>query len=389
MADVTKAGKTAIASRMWRARTALRAVAVGVGASYAASRGFSAMAAAPSAAPCAARVGVCQFEVTHDKETNIRTATQAIRSAAQQGARLVVLPEVWNGPYATAAFPEYAETCPSIGDDATSSASPSVKAIAALAAELRVFIIGGSIAEVDADGRVFNTCLVYDPQGTVRAKVGYRRAGSRPRARRSLTRAPRARPPAAARAAHRGRRRPQHRKVHLFDIDVPGKITFKESDTLSAGSAPSVFDASSIGVGPVGVGICYDVRFPELSLLMQQQGARLLVFPGAFNLVTGPAHWELLMRARAVDAQAYVIGASPARVPAPDSPTGSKYPHYTAYGYSLVVNPWGEVVAGAKEGAEVLVLDLEMGKVDEVRAGIPTSAQKRPDVYRVGPAPAA
>lgn len=181
---------------------------------------------------------------------------------------------------------------------------------------------------------------------------------------------------------------PQHRKVHLFDIDVPGKITFKESDTLSPGSTVTIFDAGG-PFGKVGVGICYDIRFPELSLLMAREGARLLVYPGAFNMVTGPAHWELLMRARAVDAQAYVIGASPARTEPPPPPAAGapkpKYAHYTAWGHSIVVSPWGEVQAHAAEGESLILLDLDMGRVDEVRTNLPTSRQKRTDVYSVGP----
>ena len=187
----------------------------------------------------------------------------------------------------------------------------------------------------------------------------------------------------------RARVRAQHRKVHLFDIDVPGKITFRESDTLSPGGALTTFDAGG-AFGLVGVGICYDVRFPELALLMAARGARLLVYPGAFNMVTGPAHWELLMRARAVDSQAFVIGASPARTDAPPAapPGGAarKYPHYTAWGHSIVVSPWGEVLAHAAEGEALLLLDLEMSRVEEVRASLPTSKQKRPDIYTVKPA---
>lgn len=151
----------------------LRVAAVGVGASYAASRVMSTSAVASAAASnhATSRIGVCQFAVTADKAANIATATRLVRSAASQGAQLVVLPEVWNGPYATAAFGEYAETCPSVGDDATVSASPSVRSLATLAAEHDLFIVGGSIAERDADGRLYNTCMVFNPKGVVAAKV--------------------------------------------------------------------------------------------------------------------------------------------------------------------------------------------------------------------------
>lgn len=176
----------------------------------------------------------------------------------------------------------------------------------------------------------------------------------------------------------------QHRKVHLFDIDVPGKITFRESETLTGGNRMSLFDAGS-AFGRVGVGICYDVRFPELALLMAKEGAGLLIYPGAFNMVTGPAHWELLMRARALDCQTFVVAASPARTAAPATP--GKYAHYTAWGHSMCVSPWGEVLAELQEGPGVMVVDLDMARLAEVRQSIPTSKQKREDVYSLGPTP--
>ncbi|KAJ1640393.1 carbon-nitrogen hydrolase [Pavlovales sp. CCMP2436] len=153
-------------------RKILRVSLVGAGASWvAASRGFSAASVASASSPVPlSRVGVCQFAVTADKASNIATATRLIRSAADKGARLVVLPEVWNGPYATSAFQEYAEVCPGVGDDATRSASPSVCALAKLASELKLCIVAGSIAELDADGKLYNTCLVYNSEGAVIAK---------------------------------------------------------------------------------------------------------------------------------------------------------------------------------------------------------------------------
>lgn len=150
-------------------RTFLRAATVGLGANCAA-RGFSMAAAAPSGTS-PSRVGVCQFAATEDKVANIATATRMVRQAAAGGARLIVLPEVWNGPYATSAFGEYAERCPSVGEDGTRSASPSVCALAKLAAELQLVIVGGSIAELEGDGKLYNTCLVYDARGEIVAKV--------------------------------------------------------------------------------------------------------------------------------------------------------------------------------------------------------------------------
>jgi omega-amidase len=141
-----------------------------------------------------------------------------------------------------------------------------------MASELGVFLVGGSIPEKSQDGKqLYNTSLVADPKGHFVAK---------------------------------------HRKVHLFDIHVPGKIIFKESDTLTAGTSVSTFDTP---LGKFGLGVCYDIRFPEYAQLLRQRGCVALVYPGAFNTTTGPAHWELLQRARAVDNQLFVMACSPAR----------------------------------------------------------------------------
>eukprot|EP00591_Stephanopyxis_turris_P017109 CAMPEP_0195539202 /NCGR_PEP_ID=MMETSP0794_2-20130614/49933_1 /TAXON_ID=515487 /ORGANISM="Stephanopyxis turris, Strain CCMP 815" /LENGTH=338 /DNA_ID=CAMNT_0040673225 /DNA_START=230 /DNA_END=1246 /DNA_ORIENTATION=+ len=315
------------------------------------------------------RVALLQFKVTSNKDENIATANEFLSRAKSQNAQLCVLPEIWNGPYATSAFSEYAETLPSIGDTLSDAAednseeenNPSVRFLMSKAKELNMWIVGGSIPErVAADGgeeeKIYNTCLCINPRGTVVGK---------------------------------------HRKVHLFDIDVPGKITFRESDTLSPGTTITTFDtATSSGsssssqddseelpFGRIGVGICYDIRFPELSSCMVSRGCNILIFPGAFNLTTGPAHWELLQRARAVDGQCFVLTASPARSDPPT--TEGKYPHYSAWGHSTAISPWGDVIATCEEGEEVLIVDLDMDLVEEMREGIPTRMQKRGDLYEL------
>jgi omega-amidase len=164
----------------------------------------------------------------------------------------------------------------------------------------------------------------------------------------------------------------RHRKMHLFDIDIPGRITFKESDTLSAGSSLATFDTPW---GRVGLGICYDLRFPYLAMLLRQAGCGMLFYPGAFNTTTGPAHWELLLRARALDTQAYVAGISPARN------ADSKY---QAWGHSTMVSPYGEVAATCEEGPATVYAELDTGRLHEIRAQIPISRQVRPDVYSLG-----
>jgi omega-amidase len=156
--------------------------------------------------------------VTEDKNVNHKTASSYLKRAAEGGAQLAVLPEIWNSPYATAAFGEYAEVLPHVGDN-MSEKSPSAQLLMNHAKTNGMFIVGGSIPENDG-GKIYNTCLVIDPQGKVVAK---------------------------------------HRKVHLFDIDVPGGITFRESDTLSAGETMTAFDGGEV-FGMVGVGIWYVER---------------------------------------------------------------------------------------------------------------------------------
>jgi omega-amidase len=282
------------------------------------------------------RVALCQFHVTEDKETNLKTCAHYLDQAAAAKANLVVLPEIWNSPYATAAFAEYAEVLP---DVAATSCPESVSAemVRSKAVQHKLWIVGGSIPERD-NGKLYNTCLVYSPTGTVVAK---------------------------------------HRKVHLFDIDVPGGITFFESDTLSPGSTVSSFETPWCSIG---VGICYDIRFPEYAMLLARN-CKVLIFPGAFNLTTGPAHWELLQRGRAVDNQCYVLTASPARSAAPEKP--GKYPHYTAWGHSTAVAPFGDIVATTDETAGIVIADLDLTKVDEMRRSIPVRLQKRADLYKL------
>ncbi|XP_058080145.1 omega-amidase, chloroplastic isoform X2 [Magnolia sinica] len=195
------------------------------------------------------KIALCQLSVTADKERNIAHARKAIEEAAEKGAQLVVLPEIWNSPYSNDSFPVYAEDIDAGGD-----ASPSSSMLSEVACSRRITIVGGSIPERSGD-RLYNTCCVFGTDGKLKAK---------------------------------------HRKIHLFDIDIPGKITFIESKTLTAGENPTIVDTE---VGRIGIGICYDIRFQELAMLYGARGAHLICYPGAFNMTTGPLHWELLQRA--------------------------------------------------------------------------------------------
>ncbi|EGX95899.1 nitrilase family protein (Nit3) [Cordyceps militaris CM01] len=266
-----------------------------------------------------------------DKAANLaHAASQVAHAAASTGAKIVVLPECFNSPYGTGFFPTYAEVLqpsPPAPDRA-----PSFHALAAMARDSAVFLVGGSIPELDpATGRHYNTSLVFGPDGALLAA---------------------------------------HRKVHLFDIDIPGKITFKESEVLTAGDALTL--VALPGYGTVAVAICYDVRFPELATIAARRGAFALIYPGAFNLTTGALHWELLARGRAVDNQIYVAMCSPAR----DMSAG-----YHAWGHSMVVSPMAKVLAEAQEHEAVISAELVSDEIEEARRNIPLRTQRRFDVY--------
>eukprot|EP00742_Colponemidia_sp_Colp-10_P002343 GILJ01002499.1.p1 GENE.GILJ01002499.1~~GILJ01002499.1.p1 ORF type:complete len:314 (-),score=31.12 GILJ01002499.1:35-928(-) len=282
------------------------------------------------------RLALCQMSVGADKAANLVRAHGLIQKAAQNGANVIVLPEIFNSPYSNASFPVYAEPipvppsgCPE-GAELDLSASPSVKMIVDAAKETNTYIIGGSLPEREGD-RLYNTSVIADRTGRILAK---------------------------------------HRKVHLFDIDIPGKMTFRESDTLTAGNQITVVDTE---YGKFGVAICYDLRFPELAQSMSKKGARVLLYPGAFNTTTGPRHWELLQRGRAVDNQCYVAACSPARSTDPSD--------YQAWGHSTVVGPWGDIIATTEHEEDIVYANIDMTQVDQFRQQVPILAQKRHDLY--------
>ena len=163
----------------------------------------------------------------------------------------------------------------------------------------------------------------------------------------------------------------RHRKMHLFDIDVEGGQRFRESDTLSPGNDVTLFDTPW---GRMGLCICFDLRFEELCRVMALEGARVLLAPAAFNMTTGPAHWELLLRQRAVDNQCFTVGTSPAR---------DESASYVAWGNSMVCDPWGTVLHCCGAGEEVAVTELDMTRIDAVRRQLPILSARRTDVYEL------
>ena len=258
---------------------------------------------------------------TGDKTADIALVGEKIREAAKNGVDFAVLPEMFCCPYDNACFRDFGETAD--GQAQT--------ALSALAKELGIYIVGGSIPEI-ADGKVYNSSFVYD-------RVG-----------RELAR---------------------HRKVHLFNIDVAGGQRFFESDTLSPGNRITTFDTE---FGVMGLCICFDLRFEELARCMTLRGAKCIFVPAAFNMTTGPAHWELLFRQRAVDNQCFTVGVSPAR-----NPNAS----YVAYGNSIAVDPWGKVLCRAGAEAAVLYAELDLSRIDAVREQLPILSARRTDLYQL------
>jgi omega-amidase len=282
------------------------------------------------------KIALVQLASGADKAANLARAAEKVREAAAAGAKIVVLPECFNSPYGCDHFPRYAESL--LPSPPSPEDSPSFHALAAMARDNGVYLIGGSIPEKEtpkdqpAEPRYYNTSLTFSPTGTLLAT---------------------------------------HRKVHLFDISIPGGITFKESDVLSPGSKLTIVDLPPYGL--VGIAICYDVRFPELAMIAARKGCFALIYPGAFNLTTGPLHWQLLGRARALDNQCYVALCSPAR----DMTEGV----YHAWGHSLVVDPMAQVVVEAGEKEEIVFAELDGEKIEAARRGIPLRHQRRFDVY--------
>jgi omega-amidase len=209
----------------------------------------------------------------------------------------------------------------------------SARLLSKLARDTGKYIIGGSIPEKCSKG-IYNTCFCFDKTGKLAAT---------------------------------------HRKVHLFDISIKGGITFKESDFLVSGESFTTFETD---FAKFGIGICYDVRFPDYAqILAREYKVDCLVYPSAFNTVTGPLHWDILRKGRALDNQVYFAFCSPARNI--DDATS-----YQAYGHSSVVNPWGKVLADTEHDETIVYSDIDLDEIEKCRSSIPCYAQRRTDLYQ-------
>ena len=268
---------------------------------------------------CAAAI---QMPTVEDKMKNIKAVRHYLEQIKAQNVDFVVLPEMFCCPYQTEKFPEYAEE---EGDSVW-------KALSAYAKEYNIYLVAGSVPEKDDEGHVYNTCYIFDQNGI---QIG------------------------------------KHRKTHLFDIDVKGGQSFKESDTLTAGNNGTVFDTE---FGRMGVMICFDIRFPEFARMMVNDGAKMIFVPAAFNMTTGPAHWELSFRARALDNQIYMLGCAPARNPEAG---------YISWGHSIFTDPWGRVVDMLDEKEGILIGEVDLDYENEIREQLPLLKARRNDVYQI------
>ena len=265
-------------------------------------------------------LAVCQLRTETDYEETIAKTESMIRDAAASGADVVVLPEMFSCPYDRKYFRVFAqrghtETC---------------RRLAAWARDHHVLVIGGSVPEADGE-LLYNTSFVFDADGHQIAR---------------------------------------HRKVHLFDVDLPG-MRFHESHTFTPGSEVTVFDTP---FGRFGLAVCFDVRFPELFRSMARRGAEVICLPAQFNMTTGPAHWEPTLRARAIDNEVFFVAAAAARY------EGFSY---ECWGHSMILDPYGRALAAADEKEQTIFAEIDLNRIAEVRAQLPTFLHLREDVYTV------
>jgi predicted amidohydrolase len=268
------------------------------------------------------RVACVQLRSSAVKADNIERAERLVARAAATGADLVELPEKWNGIGSGEVLREIAE--PLEGGE-------TVHAMSAWARRHGITLVGGSIAE-RREGRekLSNTCIVFDPEGEIAAV---------------------------------------YRKIHMFDVEVGGHV-YRESEAEEPGDGPVLCEVES---WTVGLTVCYDLRFPELYRILGVEGAELVTVPAAFTLYTGKDHWELLLRARAVENQCYVAAANQ---------WGTHPDGKAAYGRSTVVDPWGVVLAQAADEDTVISAELDRGHLERIRRSLPSLANRQPAAYR-------
>ncbi len=270
------------------------------------------------------RAAAIQLNSTGDKARNVAAAERLVRAAAADGAGLAVLPEKWN----------------LLGDSAIQLAGaepldgPTISAARAWARELGIHLLAGSIAErVEGQEKAFNTSTLIGPDGGLEAR---------------------------------------YRKIHMFDVDVGG-VVYRESDYEEPGDeVVSAALGAPLEDVTLGLTVCYDLRFPELYRILAVRGATVITVPSAFTLDTGKDHWEVLLRARAIENQAFMVGANQ---------VGEAPPHYRSYGRSAIVDPWGVVLAQAPDEECFIAADLDLELQERIRTALPSLANRRPASY--------
>ena len=267
------------------------------------------------------KVGLIQMKVEENKKQNLLKASQLVSEISIEKPDIVILPEMFSCPYDSRNFPLYAEE----------EGDYSFNFLSNMAKTNSIYLIAGSIPEKEGE-KIYNTSYVFNRQGK---KIG------------------------------------RHRKIHLFDIDIKNKQKFKESDTLSSGNEVTVFDTE---FGKIGLCICYDFRFPELARLMVNKGAKAIIVPASFNMTTGPAHWHIMFRSRALDNQVYTIGCSPSR---------DYNSSYISYGHSLIVSPFGEILCELDEKENLITYSIDLDYIDQVREELPLLHHRRNDLYEL------
>jgi predicted amidohydrolase len=267
------------------------------------------------------RVAAVQLNSNGDKERNLAAAARLVRAAAADGAEFVALPEKWNLLAGGADLLAGAERLD----------GPSLTAARGWARELGVHLLAGSISErPEEGGKPFNTSVLIGPEGEDVAV---------------------------------------YRKIHMFDVDAGG-VSYRESEHEEPGSEPVV---APLGDLNLGMSVCYDLRFPELFRILALRGAHLVAVPSAFTLATGRDHWEVLLRARAIEDQVFVIAPNQA---------GEAPPHFSSFGRSAIIDPWGVVLATAPDGEGFAAAELDLPAQERVRESLPSLANRRPGAYR-------
>jgi len=266
------------------------------------------------------RAAAVQLNSNGDKDRNVATAERLVRAAAADGAEFVALPEKWN--------------LLAGGEELVAGAEPldgpSLTAARGWARELSIHLVAGSISERGGEGeKASNTSVLIGPHGEDVAV---------------------------------------YRKIHMFDVDAGG-VSYRESEFERPGEEPVV---AEVGGLTAGLTVCYDLRFPELFRILALRGARLIALPSAFTMATGRDHWEVLLRARAIENQLFVV--------APNQ-WGEAPPHYSSFGRSAIVDPWGVVLATASDGEGFVAAELDFAAQDRIREALPSLANRQPDAY--------